>query len=92
MKQRAARRRSRALVEEAPRVVALVERIEGCEMRAAADAIVALHAELGGDVDALSLGTDDDLCWGDALLIKKKGGGHHFDEPVRDTARRAHAR
>ena len=90
MKQRAARRRSRALVEEAPRVVALVERIEGCEVRA--DTIVTLHAELGKDVDALSLGTDDDRCWGDALLIKKKGGGHHFDEPMRDAARRAHAR
>ena len=81
------------LVERRDAVLLLIERtgaILTVELDGMASAAAALR-EISNESDALSLGIEGDD-WGERLLIKRKGGGHHFDETERQAASRAHRR
>jgi len=77
------------LVERREEVMAFVQRVAAVEVANMSD-VVELLAKVDAEADALCLESTED--WGERLAIKRKGGGHHFDDDERATASRAYCR
>lgn len=87
----ALRRKANAkLVERREQVLGLISRAAVLAPTSVAEAVGALK-ELDDASDELGLPLTGEA-WGERLLIKKKGGGHHFDEATLASASAAYTR
>lgn len=81
------RKQSKKLVDQKDAVLALVTRASELKPSTVAESVASLH-EIESVADELGLPLTGDE-WGERLLIKKKGGGVHFEDDVRAQAAKA---